>query len=330
MKLETERLVLRKFKMDDLDELAEILGNEEVMHFSISGVQSREGAEHLLKVWLIGEYEKQGYGMLAVIHKKDKRLIGLVGFKDQQIDGEEKIELAYRLHPKYWGQGLAQEAALAVSHYAFDTLGLDQLISIIEPKNSRSLKLAHAIGMHFWKDTFYHGIFVHILLLDKVTIHPYDPEWPAAFQKEEKLLKIAFQGLDIEFYHIGSTAIPDCWAKPIIDILAAASDISEVDQYNEAMKDLGFEVLGEFGMKGRRYFRKRKGVPINLHIFQKDNPEVGRHLRFRDYLRNHPEKVSEYSELKKKLAIKYPGNRSQYTQEKDDFIREIDALAKSR
>ncbi len=83
----------------------------------------------------------------------------------QSIDGEDLIELGYRLDPKYWGKGLASEAALAISQYAFERLRLDQIISIIDPKNTRSVGVASRIGMHYWKDSIFHNIPVQIYML---------------------------------------------------------------------------------------------------------------------------------------------------------------------
>ena len=92
---------------------------------------------------------------------------GYAGLMSQSIDGEDLIELGYRLDPKYWGRGLASEAALAISQYAFDRLQFDQIISIIDPKNIRSVGVASRIGMHYWKDSLFHNISVQIYALKR-------------------------------------------------------------------------------------------------------------------------------------------------------------------
>ncbi|MBI5273725.1 MAG: GNAT family N-acetyltransferase [Chlamydiales bacterium] len=165
MILETKHLILRKFKEDDLDVLASILANKEVMHFSISGPLSRDQTREHLQKRILDHYEKYGFGLFAVVDKRDHQLIGFVGLITQNIDGEEKIELGYRLDPAYWGKGYATEAAMAVSDYAFNQLHIPQLISIIDPKNIRSLKVAERLGMYLWKKSVFHGIPVHIYAL---------------------------------------------------------------------------------------------------------------------------------------------------------------------
>ncbi|HSX03364.1 MAG TPA: bifunctional GrpB family protein/GNAT family N-acetyltransferase [Rhabdochlamydiaceae bacterium] len=160
-----------------------------------------------------------------------------------------------------------------------------------------------------------------------ILVEPYSNKWPQLFEKEKSKLKNVFQDLDIQFFHIGSTAIPGCYAKPLIDILGVTKDVTKIDLYNQAMVGLGYEPLGEYGMRQRRFFRKKEGFPVNLHIFEDTNPEVERHLRFCRYLRKHPDKVKEYSTLKKQLAAQFPTDRDQYTLQKDPFIKTIDIAA---
>lgn len=105
--------------------------------------------------------------MYAVIHKEDHRIIGFVGLMNQTIDGEVHAELGYRLYRDSWGQGIASEAALAVGQYAFEQLGFDRIVSIIDPQNVRSLKVAERIGMVKWKETTFHGIYVHVYRLSR-------------------------------------------------------------------------------------------------------------------------------------------------------------------
>lgn len=155
----------------------------------------------------------------------------------------------------------------------------------------------------------------------------YDPDWNATSLREIARLSECFQGISILFHHIGSTAIPACKAKPVLDVLGIVSDVLEVDRFNTQLASLGYEAKGEFGMKRRRYFDKEAAPAVHLHIFEDTDPEVERHLRFRDYLRSHPDQVKAYSDLKERLAQKYPGDRKQYCLEKTPFIKEIDRRA---
>ena len=88
--------------------------------------------------------------------------------------------------------------------------------------------------------------------------------------------------------------------------------------------------MGEFGIAGRRYFRKdnQEGVRTHhIHAFTVDSDQVKRHLAFRDYMMAHPVDAQRYSELKRRLAKKYPTNIDGYMDGKDGFIREIDKKA---
>lgn len=162
MVLKTEHLIIREFTMDDLEDLSLLLANEEVMRFSVAGPLSRDQAKDLLHERILGHYSKFGFGLWALIHTENQRFIGFAGLISQLIDGEQLIELGYRLDPKYWGKGLASEAASAISRFAFEQLHLNQIISIIDPKNSRSLNVASRLGMQYWKDAIFHGAIVQI------------------------------------------------------------------------------------------------------------------------------------------------------------------------
>jgi len=161
--------------------------------------------------------------------------------------------------------------------------------------------------------------------MQTITISHYQPEWEALYIKEAESLAAVFDDFSIIFHHIGSTAIPDCAAKSKIDILGVTHDILEVDAFN--LDKLGYQALGEYGMKQRRFFQKRGDTEVNLHIFEDSDPEVARHLRFCDYLRNHPEKIEAYSQLKKELASRFSSDIDQYTLGKAEFVKKIDRKA---
>ena len=96
------------------------------------------------------------------------------------------------------------------------------------------------------------------------------------------------------------------------------------------MEALGYEAMGEFGLVGRRYFRKEHPPGIrthHVHTYQVGSPEIERHLAFRDYLLAHPEDAQKYGELKLKLAQKYPEDIEGYINGKDEFVKEIEKKA---
>src|SRR5690349_12809199 len=89
-----------------------------------------------------------------------------------------------------------------------------------------------------------------------ITVTPYDPQWLQIFELASAEIAAAMEDCLAEIHHIGSTSIPGMSAKPVIDMLAVVRDIAAVDVCTAAMESLGYEAMGEFGIAGRRYFRR--------------------------------------------------------------------------
>jgi GrpB-like predicted nucleotidyltransferase (UPF0157 family) len=169
-----------------------------------------------------------------------------------------------------------------------------------------------------------------LIMTRKVEVVPHNPSWQSAFAAESKQVAIAIGINTIAIHHIGSTAIPSIHAKPIIDMLIAVEDIAKVDEQNALMQALGYLAMGEFGITGRRFFRKDNEFGIrthHIHIFEIGSAQIDRHLAFRDYLRVHIEEAQRYSELKQHLAQQYPDDIQGYMDGKDEFIKAIDRTA---
>jgi GrpB-like predicted nucleotidyltransferase (UPF0157 family) len=159
-----------------------------------------------------------------------------------------------------------------------------------------------------------------------VIVVPYNENWPNQFNEEAVRIRAALGDNCVAIYHIGSTAIPGLSAKPIIDIIPVVKDITEVDRCDEKMKVLGYEPKGEYGILFRRYFQKGSMLRThNMHVFQEGNSEIERHLKFRDWMRQHPEDRKAYEELKIQLAQRFPNDMCAYCLGKDDFVANIDA-----
>lgn len=140
----------------------------------------------------------------------------------------------------------------------------------------------------------------------------------------------ALGDLLLAIHHIGSTAIPGIHAKPIIDMLVAVSDVLLLDGKVRQLEVLGYEAMGEFGIAGRRFFRKNDhdgNRTHHVHVFQAASPQIERHLAFRDFMRAHPNYANQYDALKLHLATLYPTDIASYMDGKDEFIREMDARA---
>jgi len=165
----------------------------------------------------------------------------------------------------------------------------------------------------------------------RVRVVAHNPAWKREFEAEAKHIANALEDIFISIHHIGSTAIPGIFAKPIIDILLIVDDIIRLDDKSSAMEQLGYEVMGEYGIPGRRYFRKNNSSGIRrthqVHSFQSYSPEIKRHLAFRDYMLAHPIEAQAYSTLKQRLAREHPKDIAAYMDGKDPFIKEHEAKA---
>lgn len=156
----------------------------------------------------------------------------------------------------------------------------------------------------------------------QVRVVPYRAEWVELFEREAELIREVFGEELEEIHHIGSTSVPGLRAKPIIDMMPLVRQIERVEAFNEAMGALGYEAMGEVGIPGRRYFRKGGYYRTHqAHIFQVDDPNVERHLAFRDYLREHPDVAAAYGELKARLAQQFPEDIDGYWEGKDAFVK---------
>ena len=127
--------------------------------------------------------------------------------------------------------------------------------------------------------------------------------------------------------HIGSTAIPGIAAKPIIDMAPLIRRFEDGLGCVGPLARLDFEYMGEFGIAGRHYFRKGTPRTHQAHMFAADHPEVGRHVRFRDYLRGHPTEARAYERLKQELAARFVNDVAAYADAKNAFCARIETLA---
>ena len=164
-----------------------------------------------------------------------------------------------------------------------------------------------------------------------VIVIPYQAIWPRIYEQEKMAIQEILQDEIVDIYHIGSTAVSQLAAKPIIDIMVAIKNISAVDQYNSQFDKLGYEPMGEYGIKGRRSFRKGKGERTHhIHIFESTNQyDIKRHLAVRDYLRNHPDVAQAYGLLKQQLALQYPFDIEGYCDGKNAFVKKLEQDALS-
>ena len=153
--IETERLLLRKLTLDDLDELAAIFAKPEVFWWAERRGLTRDETEQMLRERFINRWEEQGYGHFGVIRKSDERLIGYTGLGIPYFLPEvlPAVEIGYRFDPDAWGQGYATEASVASLDFGFDTVGLERIIAIYHIDNERSGLVMQRLGMKIERDT---------------------------------------------------------------------------------------------------------------------------------------------------------------------------------
>lgn len=159
----------------------------------------------------------------------------------------------------------------------------------------------------------------------RVELMPPNSKWAAQFEDAASEIKAILGNNCIAVHHIGSTAIPEIYAKPIVDILPVVRNLNGIDALNQQFEALGYVCMGEYGIAGRRfYWRSKFERTHNIHLFAEGNPEVARHVAFRDFMRTHPDSAHAYSILKKALAQVFSDDIENYVNGKSSFVQWID------
>jgi GrpB-like predicted nucleotidyltransferase (UPF0157 family) len=170
----------------------------------------------------------------------------------------------------------------------------------------------------------------------RIDVVDYDPRWIEAFEMESAMLTRIFGQRLVDIQHIGSTAVPNLAAKPIIDILIVLNNTDDIDSFNPSIEALGYRVRGECldatipGTPGRFYFTKEtSGVRSHhVHICAQGHAEILDKLSFRDYLRAHESVALTYAELKRRLAVDHRFDSIGYVRGKDAFVKSVLADAR--
>lgn len=158
--LETERLRLRPYSVDDVDDLFEILGDPETMRY-YPAPYDRDRTLGWIRdnIW---RYGKDGFGLWALELKETGAFVGDCGPAARVVDGRREVEIGWHVRRDLWNRGLATEAATACRDQCFGPLGLERVISLIRPENVPSRRVAEKIGMQIDSEVRWHG-FVHFL-----------------------------------------------------------------------------------------------------------------------------------------------------------------------
>ncbi len=145
--LETERLILRRWRASDQAPFAALNADPAVMRHFLRTLTAEECRAIIGR--LQDHFAEHGYGFGAVERKSDGAMIGMVGLGAARFDGPPSpcVEVGWRLARAYWGQGYATEAARAWLEYGFGTLGLAEIVAFVVPANQRSQAVMTRLGM---------------------------------------------------------------------------------------------------------------------------------------------------------------------------------------
>jgi len=169
--------------------------------------------------------------------------------------------------------------------------------------------------------------------VDEIELSSPDPSWPRRYEEEHARLRDLLPSvLVIGLEHIGSTAVPDLPAKPVIDIMGVVTDLAIArERLVGPLEAAGYAFWADNPATDRLFFVK--GLPPSaprrthhLHLME-DGPASRRHLAFRDYLRTHPDEARHYAALKAQLAERFRTDREAYTQAKAAYIDGVIAKA---
>lgn len=153
--LETQRLRLRLFTPDDVEDFYRILGDPEVRRFMADGEEfSKEDTLAVIERF-ISTYKERGFGRWAVVHKEHGKLIGYCGLI--VLREAVGVELAYLLASEYWGRGIATEAARACLRYGFEELRCERIAAISIVENMASKRVMEHLGMTYVENLPYFG-----------------------------------------------------------------------------------------------------------------------------------------------------------------------------
>jgi RimJ/RimL family protein N-acetyltransferase len=152
--IETDRLLLRSFGPDDVDEMLDVYGDADVMRFIPGGVLDARATARMLAAYASAQATR-GYAVWGIVLKSTGRLIGDAGFNVFAETGEP--ELGYSLARATWGNGYASEAARGCLDAAFAHLGCARVVALVDVDNAASHQVATRIGMQRLETIQAHG-----------------------------------------------------------------------------------------------------------------------------------------------------------------------------
>ena len=158
----------------------------------------------------------------------------------------------------------------------------------------------------------------------KVFVEPHNHEWEVIAAETISKLHGILQDVLVDAQHIGSTAIQNISAKPIIDIVAGVSDFDGLLSKNRILEENGFIFRGQDHPHQYLYVCGDNDIRTHhIHAVIYDSEDWNNYVDVRDYLNCHKEDAESYSKLKESLAKQYPEDREIYTASKSELIDEV-------
>jgi ribosomal-protein-alanine N-acetyltransferase len=181
--IETERLRLRPFTLEDLPALRAMRAKEEVARYlGTSALQTPEFVEQRLRSYLEC-YRQHGFGVAAVSEKSGDKLIGWSGLQplefgwngERSAKAEQEIEVGYSFDSPHWGKGYATEAGAAWLRYGFEEAGLRRIIAVASPKNEASWRVMEKLGMKYETTEQHYGNECVVYAISRDEFEPRGP-----------------------------------------------------------------------------------------------------------------------------------------------------------
>lgn len=164
--IETERLLIRPFTVEDIAPSYIMNLDPEVSRYTgDGGVVSKAEIERRIVENVFGDYEKHGFGRLAVELKEEHKFIGFTGLK--YLEDRDEVDLGYRFMKAYWGKGIATEAGQACVDLGFNTLGLKRMIAMVLPENTGSIRVLEKLHFEYEKERIEDGQLAKVYSLIK-------------------------------------------------------------------------------------------------------------------------------------------------------------------
>lgn len=163
----------------------------------------------------------------------------------------------------------------------------------------------------------------------KYSLSEYDPNWISKFNSIKDLILEIFDDKAVKIEHVGSTSIEGMVAKPLIDVLVIVEKLEQLEKEKDLMIKTGYEWCYYENPDGLVFFKlSPNGEKLeNIHMCEESSPKVRQFIVIRDYLRTHPEKAKEYSELKQKNIELYPNDYPAYRNAKEPFLKQLEEEA---